>query len=164
VGWHPKPEHYARSESSWVNDHWGDWGLGGEAKWDKILERVNTDGDAVYEWVELFKFLDYLCDFSIRMDNWDYSIEERWFYVVLLHQVFYVWFVGIFMLQKACQQLNLPNEYVYYFSLFLIKREEDGDITSKFTVISDKLFHLAIYCSTVIALNLIWMLVKQKHV
>ncbi|KDR21557.1 sorting nexin-17 [Zootermopsis nevadensis] len=33
------------------------------------------------------------------------------------------------VLEKACHQLNLPNEYVYYFSLFLINREEDGDIT-----------------------------------
>lgn len=33
------------------------------------------------------------------------------------------------VLEKACHQLSLPSEYVYYFSLFLIKREEDGDIT-----------------------------------
>ncbi|CAG2059054.1 unnamed protein product [Timema podura] len=31
--------------------------------------------------------------------------------------------------QKVCQQINLPVVYVYYFSLFLIKREEDGSIT-----------------------------------
>jgi hypothetical protein len=43
------------------------------------------------------------------------------------------------VLQKACDQLNLPSEYVYYFSLFLIKREEDGDVTSEFTVISHEL-------------------------
>jgi hypothetical protein len=39
------------------------------------------------------------------------------------------------VLQKACDKLSLPSEYVYYFSLFLIKREEDGDITSEFTEI-----------------------------
>ncbi|XP_067008355.2 sorting nexin-17 [Anabrus simplex] len=33
------------------------------------------------------------------------------------------------VLEKVCQQINLPSEYVYYFSLFLIKKEEDGDIT-----------------------------------
>lgn len=33
------------------------------------------------------------------------------------------------VLEKVCQQINLPSEYVYYFSLFLIKREDDGDIT-----------------------------------
>lgn len=33
------------------------------------------------------------------------------------------------VLEKACDKLSLPSEYVYYFSLFLIKREEDGDIT-----------------------------------
>ncbi|GFG30468.1 hypothetical protein Cfor_09310 [Coptotermes formosanus] len=33
------------------------------------------------------------------------------------------------VLEKACHQLSVPSEYVYYFSLFLIKREEDGDIT-----------------------------------
>nr|CAD7603277.1 unnamed protein product [Timema genevievae] len=32
-------------------------------------------------------------------------------------------------MQKVCQQINLPVVYVYYFSLFLIKREEDGSIT-----------------------------------
>ncbi|KAK7863145.1 hypothetical protein R5R35_012761 [Gryllus longicercus] len=33
------------------------------------------------------------------------------------------------VLEKVCQQINLASEYVYYFSLFLIKREDDGDIT-----------------------------------
>nr|CAD7196925.1 unnamed protein product [Timema douglasi] len=33
------------------------------------------------------------------------------------------------VLEKVCQQINLPGLYVYYFSLFLIKREEDGSIT-----------------------------------
>ncbi|XP_049858580.1 sorting nexin-17 isoform X2 [Schistocerca gregaria] len=33
------------------------------------------------------------------------------------------------VLEKVCQQINLPSEYVYYFSLFLIKREDDGDVT-----------------------------------
>jgi hypothetical protein len=45
----------------------------------------------------------------------------------------------LYTLQKACDQLNLPSEYVYYFSLFLIKREEDGDVTSEFAVISHEL-------------------------
>uniref|UniRef100_A0A0V0G6X8 Putative sorting nexin-17 n=1 Tax=Triatoma dimidiata TaxID=72491 RepID=A0A0V0G6X8_TRIDM len=33
------------------------------------------------------------------------------------------------ILEKACSQINLPNPYVYYFSLFLIMREENGDLT-----------------------------------
>lgn len=33
------------------------------------------------------------------------------------------------VLIKACKQINLPQEYVHYFSLFLLKKEENGDIT-----------------------------------
>lgn len=30
------------------------------------------------------------------------------------------------VLTKACKQINLPSEYVNYFSLFLIKKEENN--------------------------------------
>ncbi|XP_063218713.1 sorting nexin-17-like [Bacillus rossius redtenbacheri] len=33
------------------------------------------------------------------------------------------------VLEKVCLHLGLPKEHTCYFSLFLIKREEDGDIT-----------------------------------
>lgn len=33
------------------------------------------------------------------------------------------------VLVKACKQINLPIEYISYFSLFLIKREDNGDIS-----------------------------------
>ncbi|KAF5281169.1 hypothetical protein FQR65_LT14849 [Abscondita terminalis] len=33
------------------------------------------------------------------------------------------------VLLKVCKQIQLPIEYVRYFSLFLIKKEENGDIT-----------------------------------
>lgn len=33
------------------------------------------------------------------------------------------------VLEKVCQQIHLPSIYVYYFSLFLIRKEFDGDIT-----------------------------------
>ncbi|CAH1406339.1 unnamed protein product [Nezara viridula] len=32
------------------------------------------------------------------------------------------------VLEKVCNQINLPSMYVYYFSLFLIQREENGDL------------------------------------
>lgn len=35
------------------------------------------------------------------------------------------------MFQKVCRQISLPITYVYYFALFLVSREEDGDINSK---------------------------------
>lgn len=33
------------------------------------------------------------------------------------------------VLEKACQQIDLPKDYVYYFSLFLMRKENDGGIT-----------------------------------
>lgn len=33
------------------------------------------------------------------------------------------------VLINACQQINLPQEYVHYFSLFLLKKEDNGDVT-----------------------------------
>ncbi|EEB20430.1 Sorting nexin-17, putative [Pediculus humanus corporis] len=33
------------------------------------------------------------------------------------------------ILEKVCEKINLPEEYTYYFALFIIKQEEDGDIT-----------------------------------
>lgn len=33
------------------------------------------------------------------------------------------------VLEKVCQNIHLSSEFVYYFSLFLIKREDDGDLT-----------------------------------
>lgn len=33
------------------------------------------------------------------------------------------------VLIKACNKINLPSEYVHYFSLFLLKKEENGDNT-----------------------------------
>ncbi|XP_046383091.1 sorting nexin-17 [Ischnura elegans] len=33
------------------------------------------------------------------------------------------------VLEKVCRQIQLPSELIYYFSLFLIKREDDGHIT-----------------------------------
>ncbi|XP_071441173.1 sorting nexin-17 isoform X2 [Hetaerina americana] len=33
------------------------------------------------------------------------------------------------VLEKVCRQIQLPTELIYYFSLFLIKREDDGHIT-----------------------------------
>eukprot|EP00094_Tigriopus_californicus_P004110 TCALIF_03959-PA protein Name:"Similar to snx17 Sorting nexin-17 (Danio rerio)" AED:0.08 eAED:0.08 QI:232/0.83/0.85/1/1/1/7/288/452 len=31
------------------------------------------------------------------------------------------------VLEKVCQQLQVPEEYVHYFALFLLERKEDGD-------------------------------------
>ncbi|XP_014250419.1 sorting nexin-17 [Cimex lectularius] len=33
------------------------------------------------------------------------------------------------VLENACSQINLPSVYVYYFSLFLIKKEENGELS-----------------------------------
>jgi len=33
------------------------------------------------------------------------------------------------VLEQVCKELNIPDELVYCFSLFLIRRDEDGDIT-----------------------------------
>lgn len=33
------------------------------------------------------------------------------------------------VLEKACSLIDLPKEYVYYFSLFLMRKENDGGIT-----------------------------------
>ncbi|BES94589.1 Hypothetical protein NTJ_07398 [Nesidiocoris tenuis] len=33
------------------------------------------------------------------------------------------------VLEKACSQINLPPAYVYYFSLFLLKKEDNGELT-----------------------------------
>uniref|UniRef100_A0A0K8TSY8 Putative sorting nexin n=1 Tax=Tabanus bromius TaxID=304241 RepID=A0A0K8TSY8_TABBR len=33
------------------------------------------------------------------------------------------------VLEKACQNIDLPNEYTYYFSLFLMRTENDGGIS-----------------------------------
>jgi len=33
------------------------------------------------------------------------------------------------VLEKICRQINLPVTYMYYFALFLVSREDDGDIT-----------------------------------
>uniref|UniRef100_A0A336ML37 CSON003364 protein n=1 Tax=Culicoides sonorensis TaxID=179676 RepID=A0A336ML37_CULSO len=33
------------------------------------------------------------------------------------------------VLEKACSLIDLPNEYIYYFSLFLMRKENDGGIT-----------------------------------
>lgn len=33
------------------------------------------------------------------------------------------------ILEKSCKLIDLPNEYVYYFSLYLIRKENDGNIT-----------------------------------
>ena len=47
----------------------------------------------------------------------------------------FVFFLSIFfgniklIFQKVCEKINLPEEYTYYFALFIIKQEEDGDIT-----------------------------------
>jgi sorting nexin-17 len=33
------------------------------------------------------------------------------------------------VLEKACQFIDLNKDYMYYFSLFLMKKENDGGIT-----------------------------------
>ncbi|KAK6618108.1 hypothetical protein RUM44_002551 [Polyplax serrata] len=33
------------------------------------------------------------------------------------------------ILEKVCEKLDLPDEYTYYFALFLIKQEDDSDVT-----------------------------------
>lgn len=33
------------------------------------------------------------------------------------------------VLEKACNLIDLPKEYIYYFSLFLMRKENDGGIT-----------------------------------
>ncbi|KAF6211282.1 hypothetical protein GE061_014399 [Apolygus lucorum] len=34
-----------------------------------------------------------------------------------------------YVLEKACSSINLPTAYIYYFSLFLLKKEESGELT-----------------------------------
>ncbi len=37
---------------------------------------------------------------------------------------------SIRVLQKVCLQLGVPDDFVYYFALFLIQRDEDtGDVS-----------------------------------
>ena len=33
------------------------------------------------------------------------------------------------VLEQVCKELNIPEDLIYCFSLFLIRRDEDGDIT-----------------------------------
>lgn len=33
------------------------------------------------------------------------------------------------VLEKACHQIDLPKDFIYYFSLFLMRKENDGGIT-----------------------------------
>ena len=39
--------------------------------------------------------------------------------------------LSCFNFQKVCNQLNLPNNLVYYFALFLVKKE-GNEINGKF--------------------------------
>lgn len=33
------------------------------------------------------------------------------------------------ILEKACNAIDLPKDYIYYFSLFLMRKENDGGVT-----------------------------------
>ena len=49
-----------------------------------------------------------------------YHINHIWLYVYSVH-----------IFQALMTEINLSEDLVYYFGLFLIKRAEDGEATSK---------------------------------
>ena len=43
----------------------------------------------------------------------------------------------IFLFKDVAFQIELPDEYVYYFELYLVQKEEDGDNSNKYPLDSD---------------------------